>query len=339
MTVSPLSSKIYSTENCGNFLNGKHFFDRVYKIEKITVHHMAGVFSLDSVARAFADPKRQASSNYGIDNDGKIACFVPEDVRAWTSGSYDNDNRAVTIEVANESYGHPWKVSDKAFDSLCRLVLDVCKRNGIKKLVYTGDASGNLTLHRFFQNTVCPGPYLESMIPLLVSVVNSGLEKGCVEPAAQEKESAPEKREEKAEEKKDGRPNAVYRVRAGSFKNESNADRLIDRLEREGFDCVKIAEDGLFKIQAGAFKDKNNANSLVKKLKDKGFAAFVVSTVFSSPSSANGESGKTPEKDTETLAKEVIRGLWGVGLDRKNRLVAAGYDYDEVQSAVNRMMR
>lgn len=40
-------------------------------------------------------------------------------------------------------------------------------------------------------------------------------------------------------------------------------------------------------------------------------------------------------KSVSELANEVIQGKWGSGEDRKNRLEAAGYNYSEVQSAVN----
>ena len=41
----------------------------------------------------------------------------------------------------------------------------------------------------------------------------------------------------------------------------------------------------------------------------------------------------------EKVAKAVIRGDWGNGTDRKERLTAAGYDYHEVQTLVNKMLK
>lgn len=43
------------------------------------------------------------------------------------------------------------------------------------------------------------------------------------------------------------------------------------------------------------------------------------------------------KKTVKEIAQEVIDGKWGSGMDRKNRLHAAGYDYAEVQAEVNRM--
>ena len=53
----------------------------------------------------------------------------------------------------------------------------------------------------------------------------------------------------------------------------------------------------------------------------------------------NGEYTEKPNKKTnEEIAKEVIRGKWGSGADRKKRLTEAGYDYNAIQSIVNKML-
>lgn len=45
-----------------------------------------------------------------------------------------------------------------------------------------------------------------------------------------------------------------------------------------------------------------------------------------------------PTKSNEEIADEVIRGDWGNGEDRKNRLTAAGYDYAAIQAIVNQKL-
>lgn len=47
----------------------------------------------------------------------------------------------------------------------------------------------------------------------------------------------------------------------------------------------------------------------------------------------------TVKKSVNTLAKEVLAGKWGNGADRKSRLTKAGYDYNKVQTAVNKLVR
>lgn len=148
---------------------------RKNKITKITIHHMAGNLSVETCGAHFANAKARVSSNYGVGSDGRIGLYVEEKDRSWCSSSATNDNCAITIEVANCGGAPEWKVSDKALAALIKLCVDICKRNGIKELKFTGDASGNLTLHKFFKATECPGKYLESKIPYIVKEVNEQL--------------------------------------------------------------------------------------------------------------------------------------------------------------------
>lgn len=148
---------------------------RNHKIDRITIHHMAGNLTVEQCGNVFAPSSRQASANYGIGNDGRVGMYVEEKDRSWCSSNSANDHRAVTIEVANSATGEPWPVSDKALNKLVDLCVDICKRNGIPKLVYTGDTSGNLTMHRWFAPTGCPGTYLASKFPWIAEQVNKRL--------------------------------------------------------------------------------------------------------------------------------------------------------------------
>lgn len=149
---------------------------RTGKISKITIHHMAGNLSVESCGNVFASSSRQASSNYGVGTDGRIGLYVPEDYRAWTSSNKANDNIAITIEVANNGgESSNWSVSNKALQATIDLCVDICKRNGIERLNYTGDKNGNLTRHNMFAATVCPGPYLQAKFPYIAEEVNKRL--------------------------------------------------------------------------------------------------------------------------------------------------------------------
>ena len=88
---------------------------------KITIHHMAGNCSIETCGAIFAPTSRQASSNYGIGSDGRIGMYVEEHNRSWCSSSRANDEQAITIEVANNSKGPNWTVSDKALAALINL--------------------------------------------------------------------------------------------------------------------------------------------------------------------------------------------------------------------------
>ena len=190
---------------------------RTAKIDTITIHHMATVSSAEACAASFLPTSRKASANYCIGNDGDVVLSVDESRRAWTSSNAANDNRAITIEVSNSARDGDWPVSDAALNKLLELCEDICRRNGIEKLSYTGDLSGNMTLHKWFASTACPGPYLESKMPWIAEEVNRRL--GAAE--------AP-----------------VYRVQVGAFLTKANAERLRDALRVAGYDDAFVTAAG-----------------------------------------------------------------------------------------------
>lgn len=147
-------------------------------IKKITIHHMAGNLTVEGCGSIFSASSTAASSSYGIGTAGRVGMYVEEKDRSWASSSPDNDHQAVTIEVANDVVGGNWHVSDVALAKLIDLCVDICQRNGIARLNYTGDKSGNLTMHKWFAATACPGPYLESKFPYIASEVNKRLSGG-----------------------------------------------------------------------------------------------------------------------------------------------------------------
>lgn len=144
-------------------------------ISKITIHHMAGIMSVEQFGNLVANPAREMSSNYCIGSDGRIGLFCPESDRSWCSSSAWNDNRAITIEVSNCQIGEPWAISDKVYASLIKLCVDICKRNGIKKLEFTGDKNGSLTYHYMFAATACPATWIRNHTQDICDKVNTQL--------------------------------------------------------------------------------------------------------------------------------------------------------------------
>lgn len=141
---------------------------------------MAGDLSVESCGNLFAKSSRQASSNYGIGSDGRIAMYVEEKDRSWCSSNKSNDHRAITIEVANDGGAETgWHISDKAYNALIALLVDICKRNDIEKLLWKADKSligkvdkQNMTVHRWFAAKACPGDYLYNLHGQIAKEVN-----------------------------------------------------------------------------------------------------------------------------------------------------------------------
>lgn len=139
---------------------------RNHVIDTITIHCIVGQWTAKQGCDYFASTDRQCSANYVVGKDGSIGLSVEEKDRSWCSSSSSNDNRAITIEVASDTT-HPYAVTAQAYNALIKLVADICKRNGIKKLLWKADKSlvgqvskQNMTVHRWFANKACPGDYL-----------------------------------------------------------------------------------------------------------------------------------------------------------------------------------
>ena len=151
-------------------LSPNHSGSRTRPVSRITPHYAAGNPPVEVLGAVFADGKREASANYGIGSDGRIGMYVEEGKRSWASSDPDNDDRAVTIECANLPDG---SLSDDCWNSLVELCADICRRNGIKDCSYTGGTDGVLTMHRWFAETECPGPWLSEQFDRLSREINA----------------------------------------------------------------------------------------------------------------------------------------------------------------------
>lgn len=150
-------------------------------IDTITIHCVVGQCSVEALGNVFFPETRKASSNYGVGTDGRIGMYVEEKDRSWCSSNGDNDNRAITIEVASDTV-HPYAVNDIAYNALINLCVDICKRNGIKELKWKADKTligqtdkQNMTVHRWFANKSCPGDYLYDRHSDIAEKVNKQL--------------------------------------------------------------------------------------------------------------------------------------------------------------------
>nr|DAQ84859.1 MAG TPA: peptidoglycan hydrolase [Caudoviricetes sp.] len=268
-------------------LSPNHSGQRTHAIDRITPHCVVGQCSVETLGNIFAPTSRQASCQYGIGVDGRVGMYVEEKNRSWCSSSNENDQRAVTIECASDTT-HPYAFKDVVYNKLIELCVDICKRNGKKKLLWLGDKTKTLnynpaademvlTVHRWFANKSCPGDWMYSRMGDLASKVTA-------------------------------------KLGGSSASNPGTAGGNV-----------------LYRVQTGAFSNKANADAMAAKLKAAGFDTYITTKSGTAVSS-------TAKKSVDELAREVIQGLWGNGQDRKNRLQAAGYDYNAVQKRVNELL-
>lgn len=168
MSNSSLISGTLLTTNCTK--------PRNHVIDRITPHYMAWNTTAKRCCESFLPKSRKASANYCIGIDGEIWLNVNESDRAWTTGSSYNDNRAVTIECANYTDSNRYgQLPSAVWNSLVLLCADICRRNNIDKIIYTGDDTGNLTKHKWYQDTDCPGPWLDKRFGDLATAINQQL--------------------------------------------------------------------------------------------------------------------------------------------------------------------
>ncbi|MFR3608210.1 MAG: N-acetylmuramoyl-L-alanine amidase [Lachnospira eligens] len=166
-------------------LSPNHSGQRTNSIDRITPHCVVGQCSVETLGSIFYPTSRQASCQYGIGSDGRIGMYVEEKNRSWCSSSNANDQRAITIECASDTT-EPYAMNSKVYDALIKLCVDICKRNGKKKLIWLGDKDKTLnynpksdeiviTVHRWFANKSCPGNWLYARLGDLAAKVTAQL--------------------------------------------------------------------------------------------------------------------------------------------------------------------
>ena len=173
--------------------------NRNHAIDTITIHCFVGQVTAKRGCEVFQPSSKEASCNYVVGYDGSIGLCVEEKDRSWCTGGYktvngvktpirvngisgkSNDYQAVTIEVASDAT-HPYAITEKAMAALIELCTDICRRNGIKKLLWKGDknlvgnvSQQNLTVHRWFANKACPGDYIYQRLGDIAAKVNAKL--------------------------------------------------------------------------------------------------------------------------------------------------------------------
>lgn len=315
-------------------MSPNHSGSRYNSISKITIHHMAGNLSIETCGNVFLNPNRQASSNYGIGSDGRIACYVDEENHPWTSANWENDDRAITIEVANSETGGDWPISQEAYASLIRLCADICNRYGIYPY-YDGTPSATLTEHCMFVATNCPGPTIHAM------QVNHVIENDIRAAMAGGAISTPQSTQPASGDVED----LALRAIAGEFGNgDARRAALGDMYSavqsriNEMYGGVTATTD--YSIDAIAYRviagEFGNGVDRINALAAAGYDNVAVQQRVNEI--LQGDTAPSAQQDDiSSIAEAVYRGDYGNGQDRINALRAAGYDPDVVQRAVDQI--
>lgn len=232
---------------------------RTHSIDRISPHCVVGQCTAEDLGDLFM--KKKASSNYGIDKNGRVGMYVEEKNCSWCTSSDANDQRAVTIECASDTKA-PYEMKNAVYTTLIELCTDICRRNGKKKLLWFEDKNKTLaynpkndemiiTVHRWFDNKDCPGDWLYKRLGDLAKKVTENL--SIRSPLT----------------------GTSYCVQTGAYKRKAYADAHLSKVNASGFDAYMVIVDEFYKIHVGAFKTDKEAGIMAKKLKASGFNAIV----------------------------------------------------------------
>jgi N-acetyl-anhydromuramyl-L-alanine amidase AmpD len=132
------------------------------KIDTFLIHHQAGTSDDAVINNMVSTGGREVSANYTISNEGRITGVVPDEDRAWTSGSSTDggkgaawDRRAITVEIENETGAPSWRISAAAKTAAAALLNDLRARYG--NLIVMGHRD-LYTKYGASYPTYCPGP-------------------------------------------------------------------------------------------------------------------------------------------------------------------------------------
>ena len=304
-------------------LSPNHSGQRTHGIDRITPHCVVGQCTAEGLGDWFAKSSTQASSNYGIDKNGRVGLDVEEKNRSWCSSSGANDPRAVTIECASDT-SEPYAMNSAVYATLIKLCVDICKRNGKKKLIWFGDKDKTLnyspksdemilTVHRWFANKSCPGNWLYARLGDLASKVTAQLGGAASTPAGGSQTPVSKF------------PAVPFTVKVIiddlNYRSEPSMNGKVNGQTGKGVFTIMEVRDGWGRLKSGA-----------------GWI-YLENPSYCTIGNTSSSAVKTTTKSVDTLAREVIQGKWGNGTDRKNRLTAAGYNYSAVQKRVNELLK
>lgn len=293
-------------------LSPNHSGKRTHSIDRISPHCVVGQCTAEGLGDWFGKSSTKASSNYGIDRNGRVGLYVEEKNRSWCTSSNSNDQRAITIECASDTR-EPYTMNNKVYETLIKLCTDICKRNGKKKLLWLGDKTRALnytpksdemiiTVHRWFANKSCPGDWLYSRLGDVAKRVTANL--NSTQPSTTGSTQVPF--------------TVKVLISNLNYRSEPSMNGQVKGQTGKGTFTIIEVNNGWGKLKSGVgWIYLNNPSYCV--------AEKSVSTSLN-------------KKSVDQVAKEVIEGKWGNGADRKKRLTEAGYNYSEVQKKVNKLL-
>ena len=304
-------------------------------IKYIVVHYVGAVSTAKNNSDYFKSIYRGASAHYFVDDNDIYRVVRDEDI-AWhcgTTGKYYSNCRnsnSIGIEMCCYNNNGTLDISENIVNRTIELVKELMAKYKIP--------AENVIRHYDVTHKCCPAPFVNN--PSRWNDFKNRL--GGTVSNTPSSNNGNKSNEEIANEviagkwgNGDARKTALQN--AGYNYSEIQAivnQKLTGKISNTTTSNKKSIDTIVAEVIAGKW---GNGEDSKTRLQNAGYNYNEVQAAVNNKLS--GKSTSSNKKSNETIANEVIKGLWGNGTDRKNRLTAAGYDYNAIQKIVNQKLR
>lgn len=304
-------------------------------IKYIVVHYVGAVSTAKNNSDYFKSIYRGASAHYFVDDNDIYRVVRDEDI-AWhcgTTGKYYSNCRnsnSIGIEMCCYNNNGTLDISENIVNRTIELVKELMAKYKIPE--------ENVIRHYDVTHKCCPAPFVNN--PSRWNDFKNRL--GGTVSNTPSSNNGNKSNEEIANEviagkwgNGDARKTALQN--AGYNYSEIQAivnQKLTGKISNTTTSNKKSIDTIVVEVIAGKW---GNGEDRKTRLQNAGYNYNEVQAAVNNKLS--GKSTSSNKKSNETIANEVIKGLWGNGTDRKNRLTAAGYDYNAIQKIVNQKLR
>ena len=304
-------------------------------IKYIVVHYVGAVSTAKNNSDYFKSIYRGASAHYFVDDNDIYRVVRDEDI-AWhcgTTGKYYSNCRnsnSIGIEMCCYNNNGTLDISENIVNRTIELVKELMAKYKIP--------AENVIRHYDVTHKCCPAPFVNN--PSRWNDFKNRL--GGTVSNTPSSNNGNKSNEEIANEvtagkwgNGDARKTALQN--AGYNYSEIQAivnQKLTGKISNTTTSNKKSIDTIVAEVIAGKW---GNGEDRKTRLQNAGYNYNEVQAAVNNKLS--GKSTSSNKKSNQTIANEVIKGLWGNGTDRKNRLTAAGYDYNAIQKIVNQKLR
>lgn len=314
-----------------------HVTHTKHRKTKVTVHHNAGRLSHEGVLKVWQT--RPASAHFDVDAFGDVAQYVEMNEYAWSTGSTNGNRDSISIELCNSEVGGDWAVSEVTWRSGARLAGWLCA-----KVIGERPSNANIVVpHSYWKATACPGPYMTRMLPQFIAVAQQAYDffqgggSSPPPPPSPGGKSVSQLADEVIAGNWGNNPERAHRLRAAGYDPAAVQAEVNRKLSGGGSAPPppprKTNEQLADEVLRGLW---GNGDDRERRLTAAGYHYDAVQAEVNRRLSGGAPSPGRPS--VNEIARQVIKGMWGNGADRRRRLEAAGFNYVAIQAEVNRLL-